>query len=220
MGIVERQVYRALLRRARAFDNEPWKKCFLHGEPRAYYDRSMSQWVSTNTADATLARSVFRDGLHRFTQHGTFYRPTVSLERIIRGQFRRNWDTAVTDDARLDAAFMALSLLETGAAASGHYEKTAAEPQGPRTRPAHVSLAQEKFVEAPLATGSVLVAHPMLLQEGLTRSCLVLVRYHEDQGAVALVVNCRLGLRVGDLFGDAPREDGEGLEDFIAPFAA
>jgi len=210
-GVVERQVYRALLHRARYFDHKQlWAKCLLHGEPTKYYDRVHSRWETTK-AESDTARSIFHEGLMQFTQ-GTFYRPRVSLEAVIRKAFRHQphggsfhglpvVDSHRLDAAKLDAAFMALSLLEQGQAGAAHHLKQQQADGSPTTsttptQDGEEAVATAGLSEAPLATGSMLLAHPLLLQEGLTRSCIVLVRHSEEHGALGLVINCRLGQRV------------------------
>jgi len=153
---------------------------------------------------------ILQRACRELTQGGKFYRPTVEVTQVVQQHFRAPLDQGEDASARLDAGFMALCALSGVASMATRLGVSCPSPL-PCDLATHMAIGEgSSFRESSLAVGSFLVAHPLLLQEALTRSVMLIVQYQSGNGALAIVTNCPLPATVGDVFQD---------KELVAPFA-
>jgi len=142
-------------------------------------------------------------------QGGMYYKPDGgSLHTLIKDAFRGS------EPIDFDAAFLASRCLsgneDLGRAVGLLEQHDVGEAWWPD---ASLKLSKEDTLEV----GSLLLAHPLLLQSTLTRS-MVLVCEHDDNGNVGLVLNRPTNVTLNEALGTQPEKMTNALKETLEVF--
>eukprot|EP00808_Paulinella_micropora_P008990 g79410.t1 len=118
--LMERHLYRSLLKVARTYDRNPLLKGLFLAEPTRAYDFITDQWVKISPPVAqpqpaydAYFQKMMDMWMKEFLSGGMYYKPTVSLESIVKREFRRTkpLDENETLDFRRSLAFAVIRRL-------------------------------------------------------------------------------------------------------------
>ena len=188
---VTRSLYRSLIKVARNFDSIPACKSLLY-RTEIYHNHS------------SPAAKYYTNLLNRLFDKDSFLlKPkddSISLVNLVREETRAIKDDVGTAD-RLDAGFAALRKLSSlwGIYSNRDEEEDEEDDNGSPSPAldeleAYSLLKSDVKLSTALASGVLLVAHPML-QGPLHRSVILLLE-HNSKGSYGVVINHRTGLSV------------------------
>ena len=218
--LASRLLYRHLFRLCRQFDTRPELRCFLFRRPSSVYNRLSEKWMDQpqqykNIADKYVAN--FLSSTPNSSENIHFYNPQLAGAQsacdALRAGFRETGGGAA-----LDTGFILLRILtETETVArelmlSSQDEVLEVDKLAEKNGfPAELVFEHCDSV----SQGSVLLAHPLLLQDGLMRAAILLTMADPGDGCIGLVLNHPLPVKVGELVASG---DGDVKDDRFKVF--
>jgi len=104
MNVVQKSLYRSLLRQAKKIDENPALKFLVVTKPKSAFDRDNNSIINFNFDTHDLNNFI-----ERFTGGGQFYRPESSMVQLVRNAFRIKENVDETE--MVSTTFSALRLL-------------------------------------------------------------------------------------------------------------
>lgn len=210
-----RRIYRSLFRITTKLDKKSVLKSFIAADRGEYYDRIETKWVpldnvrDANDEVATALRVLAK--VH--CSGGMFWLPNstkFSLSQMLSHHFREKTSSVGTlnQQQRLDLAFSVFRYLSRCSRLGTLLTKVDDDLES-LSAEVESNGGDELFSSTALEPGSILIAHPMLYQNPLTQSILLIVSHSVEEGTLGLVVNspmnCLLGAKVSpDTLRDFP----------------
>jgi len=186
--IVNKSLYRSMLRQARKIDKNPALKFLVVAKPKSAFNLKYNSVINFNFDAHDLNNFV-----ERFTGGGQFYRPESSITQLVQNAFRT--EEKLDEIELVSTAFSALRLL----ADINDMSQDLQESWGPLSRavvkdpsnPRSVLKQITDFRSVESFTGKLLITHPVSCpdQDEFHRAVILLQEDNEDSTLKGYIIN-------------------------------
>jgi len=187
-NLVNKSLYRSILRQARKIDQNPALKFLVVAKPKTVFNVKYNSIINFNFESHDLNNFI-----EKFTGGGQFYRPESSITQMVQNAFRT--EEKLDETELVSTAFSALRLLsEINDINQDLLESWESPPQVVAKDPSENKIVLKQITDFRAVenfTGRLLITHPVscLDQEEFHRAVILLQEDKEENTLMGYIIN-------------------------------